>query len=153
MLQLASDSQSFATGCSRYQFDPLPGSDTSARIMLEVRICGCAVEAVLDTGTAYLICSPDLAELLALDASTALDSHTHLIRGTKVKGQLHRIELALLATEGNSLTIEVTAFIPDRSQSDLGVRFPSFLGFAYCLEWTRFAVDPATQTFYFGAHP
>lgn len=153
MLQLASDSQPFATGSSRYQFDPLPGSDISARIMLEVSIGDYKVPAVLDTGTSYLICSPDLAELLDLDANTALQKHTHLIRGTRVPGLLHRIELTLPATEGSSLTLEVTAFVPDRSQSDLGVSFPSFLGFTLCLERTRFAVDPATQTFYFGAHP
>ena len=59
------------------------------------------------------------------------------------------IELRLLADEGDSLTVDATAFIPDVEEywGDL----PTFIGLTGFLERLRFAVDPSTDTFYFGS--
>jgi hypothetical protein len=73
-----------------------------------------------------------------------------LIRGILIKGGIHRLNLTVLASEGNGLSLEVTAFVPDSSKN-FGATYPAFLGYAGCLEWIRFAVDPSTETFYFGS--
>lgn len=54
----------------------------------------------------------------------------------------------LLADEGQgeSLTLDVTAFLPDDRWN-----LPNMLGLTGCLERIRFAVDPANDLFYFGA--
>lgn len=149
MLLTFADQSSFATGAASYDYNPAPGSDTSARVVLEVVIAGQPTTALLDTGAPYLVCSPALVEVLRLAPGAALAHHTMLIRGYKVRGGLHRVALTIPAKEGTELSLEVMAFVP---APDEPFSFPSFLGFTGCLEWIRFAIDPFSQTFYFGAH-
>jgi hypothetical protein len=60
------------------------------------------------------------------------------------------VPVTLVATGGESLTFEATAFLPEtETQGDWAL--PSFLGWQGCLERIRFAVDPAEEVFYFGA--
>ncbi|MGH9855379.1 MAG: hypothetical protein ACREBD_36555, partial [Blastocatellia bacterium] len=131
MLLALSNGESFATGANLYSFDPVPGEDVSARIILQVLVEGQLTSAVLDTGAPYLICSPSLSRHIGFDAEFALSQHEILIRGYRVKGSLYRINLELIATEGEELTLEVMAFVPDPEEA---FNFPTFLGFWGCLE-------------------
>lgn len=139
----------FATGAVAYDYSAIPGSDNSARVLLHVKIAGLLTAAIVDTGAPYFICAPDVARLIGFAPAAALGKCAILIRGYRVKGSLHRAELTLLASAGESLIVEIIAFVPT---PDEPFNFPSFLGFTGCLEWIRFAIDPFNQTFYFGAH-
>ncbi|MCI0489600.1 MAG: retroviral-like aspartic protease family protein [Blastocatellia bacterium] len=150
MLLAFADGEPFATGAAGYDYDSLSDSGTSGRLILSIEVGGFLTSAIVDTGAPYLICSPQLARQLNLNVSDSLLSEQILIRGQKVRGSLHRINLQLIATEGNSLLLETTAFVPDPETEELGMIFPSFLGLVGCLERVRFAVDPSSETFYFG---
>jgi hypothetical protein len=58
------------------------------------------------------------------------------------------LSVKLEATIGTSIDVDATAFVPDVEEfwGDL----PSFIGLMGFLERIRFAVDPSTDTFYFG---
>ncbi|MBI3732481.1 MAG: hypothetical protein HY259_03370 [Chloroflexi bacterium] len=73
-----------------------------------------------------------------------------LIRGIWYSGRLYLLNLTLLAIEGYSLELSATAFVPDSEWAESWGHLPSFLGLPGCLERLRFAVDPSTDTFYFG---
>ncbi|MBN1484372.1 MAG: hypothetical protein JXA37_06580 [Chloroflexia bacterium] len=72
------------------------------------------------------------------------------IRDRTYQGELHRLSLVLKAQDGESVALEVTAFLP-RLRPGETWNLPPFLGLRGCLERLRFAVDPASDTFYFGA--
>jgi hypothetical protein len=150
MLLTFPNGDEFATGATIYKYSPLPGSGSSARIVLQVLVEGQPTSAILDTGAPYLICSPSLSSHIGFDPDTALSQHEILIRGYNVRGDLQRINLTFTASKGTSLSLEVIAFVPS---PDEHFNFPSFLGFLGCLDWIRFAVDPSSGMFYFGAHP
>jgi hypothetical protein len=150
MLLTLSNGEHFAMGAAIYDYNSLPGSDTSARLILQVWVEGQKTSAILDTGAPYLVCSPNLARLVEFDPAASLSQYELLIRGYWIKGNLHRANLTLPASEGESLSLDVTAFVPDPDEL---FNFPSFLGWSSCLEWIRFAVDPSSSTFYFGPHP
>lgn len=65
-----------------------------------------------------------------------------------MRGALHRVPLTILASQGNTITIEATAFVPERAAE--GSNFPCVLGIYLCLDRLRFAVDPLHEVFYFG---
>lgn len=153
MLLLFPDQSPFASGVAEYDYNPLPDSDTSARLILYVKVEGHATSAILDTGAPFLVCSPDLADDLGFDPQSALGPHRMSIRGITVRGRLHRVNLVLPASTGDNLPLEVTAFVPNAEERQMGHIFPSFLGMYGCLERIRFAVDPFSNKFYFGAHP
>ncbi len=73
-----------------------------------------------------------------------------LFRGVIVHGRLHRVNLTLFAEEGESFTLEATAFVPNPGDEEIWEDIPCILGLFGCLERARFAVDPSTETFYFG---
>jgi hypothetical protein len=139
----------FAIGVVGYR---LVGGREPTHLTIEIDVAGQRTEAIIDTGAPYLICSPDLAEQLAVDPADALYPLEIMIRGIWVKGGLHRLPLVLLASEGNSLSMEATAFIPDAPRN-FGTSHPSFVGYVGCLERVRFAIDPQMERFYFGPFP
>lgn len=151
MLLLFSNQEPFATGATGYDYNLIPGSDVSARLILDVCVEGQRIEAILDTGAPFLVCSPKLAKKIGLDPQDALFRHRLMIRGNMVRGGLYRVTLVLVAAIGEDVTLEATAFVPDLDESLALDSFPSFIGFHCCLDRVRFAVDPATNTFYFGA--
>jgi len=57
--------------------------------------------------------------------------------------------MKLLADVGQHLELQATVFVPDAEE--LWGDFPSFIGLSGFLERIRFAVDPLTDTFYFGS--
>ncbi len=68
-------------------------------------------------------------------------------------GYLHRLNMAFEATQGESLSLVATAFVPDPEWEESWGETPSFIGLTGCLERLRFAVDPGSDAFYFGPLP
>jgi hypothetical protein len=143
------DGRLFSQGTCTFLYRPATEQDTTPRIMIGVQIEDFYTEAAVDTGGVYLVCNPETAGFLKLDPDSALSTDKVGIRGSSVPGTLHRVFLTLLAQEGQSLKLEATAFVP-RLQPYVLWDLPPIMGFAYCLERLRFAVDPETDAFYFG---
>lgn len=150
LLQLPSG-DNFATGAMRYDYRPVSVIETTNRIILPVEIEGISTEAVVDTGAPYVICAPRIAQLAGFDRTYALERLRMLIKGMQLEGSLTRLSIKLIAREGDNLTIDATVFVPD--VEEYWGNFPSFIGLTGFLERLRFAVDPSTDTFYFGSLP
>ena len=140
--------ETFATGAIRYSYRPVSANETTNRIILLVEIAGVLTEAVVDTGAPFVICAPRIALLAGFDRAYALARMRMLIRGMQLEGSLTRLSIKLLAREGDDLTVDATVFVPD--VEEYWGSFPSFIGLTGFLERLRFAVDPSTDTFYFG---
>ena len=102
------------------------------------------VPSLLDTGAEWGIFPADLADTLGYDplaegVPTVLDT-----RLGKYQGYLLRIPIFIPATEGDGLDVELTWIVVP------GWPGPPVMGWGGCLERLRFAIDPATETFYFG---
>jgi hypothetical protein len=148
---LSLNGESFTQGSQPYEFRPAIASDSSKRVMLDVDIEGRRTLAMLDTGAPFMICAPSIASSLGLDPNAAIDPTTLVVRGSRVEGALHRLNVTIRAEQGNELTINATAFVPSQTADWPGI--PSILGLEGCLEWVRFALDTSADTFYFGSHP
>lgn len=144
------DGQKFATGSVPYSYRPETEHQDIPKLFLQVQLEGQDIEALVDTGGQFFICPPDVAKLLKLHETDSSATEALRIRESRIEGTLHRVTLTLIAEEGESLSVEVTAFVPKASEEYKLGPIPSFLGLFCCLERLRFAVDPATETFYFG---
>ena len=143
------DGQPFTTGSTVYQHRPATVYETAPRLILRVAIEGLVTHAMVDTGGVYLFCHPTVANQLGLDGSQGLGLQTLIFRQERVQGALHRVTLTLLADEGQDMSIETTAFVPEPSYDGIS-EMPSIMGWHGCLDRFRFSVDPVTDTFYFG---
>jgi hypothetical protein len=148
VLQFA-DGRPFATGACLYRDQLASGRAETSRVVVRVSISGFQTQAVVDTGGVYLVCDPEISDLLDLTLGASLDVDTLVIRGYKYEGYLQRVTITMLAEEGENLELDVTAFIPQLSPGQEW-QFPSFLGLQGCLEFLRLAIDPSANTFYFG---
>jgi hypothetical protein len=144
------DGQQFTQGSQPYSYAPIAGGK-DLRVLLEVVIEGFRTQAMLDTGAAFLVCEPSLANRLALDPDTAIRQFRIHVRNTWVRGSLYRLDFTLPAERGAELTISATAFIPDRDEPWPGL--PSIIGLEGCFDRIRFALDTSDDTFFFGQHP
>ena len=141
----------FAIGVTGYDYRPATSHETTPRLVLEVEIEGILAEAIVDTGGVYLFCNPHVARRLALAPTEALSRvQAILFRGVMVHGRLYRLRLTLLADEGEDVTVQATAFVPEPDEAEHWGDMPCLLGLYGCLERARFAVDPPTERFYFG---
>ncbi len=104
---------------------------------------------MVDTGAPYVICAPEVASDAGVDPTSALDRKTMLIRGMRLNGSLFRLNVRLVAREGDNLDVDATVFVPD--SVDSWGHFPSFISLAGFLARIRFTLDPNTDTFYFGS--
>ncbi len=138
----------FASGATIYDYTPATEREDTPRITLEVMINDIRTSAFVDTGSVYLFCPPQIAENLNLDPSGAWPAPRLLVRGVLWSGMLHRVRLTFIASEGEIIAIEATAFVAARS-SDM-TEAPCILGMYNCLDRLRFAVDPGNDVFYFG---
>ena len=138
----------FAVGNAGYSV--APAGDPKVRLRVEVD--GIKVWAVVDTGSPYLVCSLEPARQIHLSGTGQLGTtelRTHV--GT-IRGDLYRLPVRFIATEGISVEIEATAVVPDLHQA-VWHNAPTFLGFRDCQDRLRFAIDPSEEKFYFGPHP
>jgi hypothetical protein len=147
-----SDDRIFSCGSCSYEYRPATVREDAPRIMIQVQVQGRDTIAMVDTGGLYLLCSPELAELLDLDNAPVVEKDVRLAipRYGKVTGSLCLTSLALLAEEGSGLELEVTAFVPQHWVSLDQDQPLAIMGLWRCLEKIRFAVDPSSDTFYFG---
>ena len=144
------DGQPFATGSVPYSYRPETEYQDIPKLFLQVQIDGKDIEALVDTGAQFFVCAPDFAAYLNLQETDSSVVEALRIRGSRIEGVLHRVSLTLPAEEGESLSLEVTAFVPKASEEYKLGQIPCFLGLFCCLERLRFAIDPATETFHFG---
>ena len=140
----------FASGVLPIQFQPVNAKDSSTRLFIPIELEGFSTMGVVDTGAPYLICAPSMANILQPNLGPSLGREALLIRGVRIGGNLHRVKMNLTAIEGEHLSFEVTAFIPDVDE-EAWRTLPTFLGLTGCLERLRFAIDPIEDRFYFGA--
>ena len=143
------DGTPFAVGVQTYRTHSVIRGDEDERAFVQIKIEGVEAEAFLDTGGAWLVCTPEIVAKLGLDPRGAVSSAALGIRGVRVAGWLHRLTLTLPADRGSEHSLEVVAFAPDIDPEIWG-EFPPVLGWTGCVEWFRFAVDPLSQSFYFG---
>jgi hypothetical protein len=142
MLSLA-DGTVFATGSAPYDFLP----ENNPRLQVQIEVDGQKLSAAIDTAAPYFICNIATAGSLRITEADHLGIRRLSTRKGVMSGKLYRIPLVLLATEGDSIEIEATTFVPDdESWNDE----PLFLGLLCCLDRVRFAVDPGAEKFYFG---
>ena len=142
----------FATGSITYTYAPATPQDVTNRIQLPIVVTmdsSFETLAVLDTGAPYMILDPTIAETIGFRPEQSLGQISMQIRGQKMPGSLVRLNISLEAQQGQDLTVEATTFIPNLKEQ--WGNFPSFLGLSGFLERIRFAIDPLTNTFYFGS--
>jgi len=103
-----------------------------------------AADGLLDTAAEWCVLPAEMIAPLGFhsveDPSTRLETRLGIFSGS-----LERASVRFPAAEGDSLTIDATWFV---SPDWLG---PLVLGWKGCLERFRFALDPLTERFYFGA--
>lgn len=145
MLNCADDS-AFTEGWCGFRRAPMSMGDLN-KVFITVEVEGNATEVAIDTGGVYFICPPDLAELIGLTPDGA-DDHTEINWRGGIEGNLHRVQLVFPADEGESLTLDVTAFVPEVDEGTWDR--PAVLGWHLALEKFRFALDPREDRFYFG---
>jgi len=150
-LLLFPDGEAFATGAMRYDYAPATSSETTNRIILTIAVETVITEAVVDTGAPYPIITPRIARLAGLSQMTPLERITMLVRGMRLEGSVIRLNITLIADEGEDQDVAATAFIPD--VEEYWGNFPSFIGQIGFLERICFAVNPSNNTFYFGQLP
>ncbi|HUM70724.1 MAG TPA: hypothetical protein PLK31_17990, partial [Chloroflexota bacterium] len=112
MLLTTASGDPFATGLVAYSYRPAI-TDISNRIMLQVEIGGVLVEAIVDTGSPYVVCPPHLSDIIGFDPTAALESIPFRVRGIEMRGNLYRINVYFPADEGDDLIVDATAFVPD----------------------------------------
>lgn len=147
-LLLFPDGKTFATGAIHYDYAPATPGETTNRIILPVKVENVKTEAILDTGAPYPIIAPRIARQAGLDCASPLERITMMVRGMRLEGSIIRLTITLPADEGEEEDIDATAFIPD--VEEYWGNFPSFIGQIGFLERITFAVNPSTDTFYFG---
>ena len=140
----------FATGEAPWKARYALDGDRLARLFIQIEIEGVPASAVVDTGGAYLILNPEIADGLQLGQDAQIHRDRLLIRGVSFAGTVHRVPVLVPATHGEPLTFEATAFVPELEHGETWP-LPSYLGWQGCLDRIRFAVDPADEVVYFGA--
>lgn len=144
------DGSAFATGEAPLRTMHAHVRDRLSRLSIQIAVERVEISAVVDTGGAYLILQPELGAQLGLDGAGRVQRDRLMIRGITFAGAVHRIPVTPLATAGESLTFEATAFVPELGDGEVWP-LPSYLGWQGCLDRIRFAVDPADEVVYFGA--
>jgi hypothetical protein len=127
--------------------DSPPGSpERTSKIFVKIQaesIDG-VVFAQLDTGAVWSILDAEIAEILSLLGGEG-EPVTMSTRLCEVNGRLERTSLAIVADEGESISVEATVFVsPDWHAGN-------FLGYGGLLERVRFALDASDNSFYFGS--
>ncbi|MEM7535425.1 MAG: hypothetical protein AAF639_24830 [Chloroflexota bacterium] len=126
--------------------------DTTARIVINVYLADyhTATPFIVDTGAPWCILDPMVFAKVAHYAEP-LDMQVlpMSIRGITYQGSLYRLPMRFDALIGESQDIAATVFVPDLHPDDQW-RFPNFIGLDGFRNRIRFAVDPASNLFYFG---
>jgi hypothetical protein len=100
--------------------------------------------AQLDTGAAWSILAPDVAQGARISVEAGDPARLSTRFGLK-NGRLVRAAFSLIAEEGDPLDTEGTFFVSPDWPEGL-----NFLGYSGLLDSIRFAVDAQANHFYFG---
>ncbi len=142
---LTLDDQPFSQGHASY-FDRDPArTEQTAKIYVQVEPEGLhsVILAQLDTGAPWSILDREIAT--AIDAFEAAGEVTKVsARSGTYEGKLVKLRVTLLATAGASLDVDATVFV----SSDWP--WGTFIGYGGFLQSIRFAIDPSTNSIYFG---
>jgi predicted aspartyl protease len=141
------DDMPFTTGRVTF-YDQLPGfEEPTPKIYLRIMASPLTQEIVvqLDTGAPWLVLDPEIAAAVGLMGGQG-ESQTLDTRWGRKHGRLERTSIILVADEGDSLEIEATAFVCQDWHEGR-----NFLGYTGVLERLKFAIDPTTNSFFFGA--
>ena len=141
---------------STYNDDP--DLATATQVVLQVYIGGFLTDALVDTNSQYVICTPDIAEAIGFDPDKAeFDGKIQEIRiaGHLVRGRVHKVEVWFEPDEdkGSGIRVNAFAFVVDEEEDRSSIfidEIPSSIGFTGCLESVCFAVDGNRRLFYFG---
>lgn len=133
----------FASGRASYYDEDVSRPSETARVHVRIDLEGVSVFALLDTGSSWSIVNTELADELGLFDREGQDLDVSSRIGT-FAGKLVRAKTTLMAEDGESVEIESTVFISREWPAG------NFIGYAGLLERVRFAVDPGTNSFYFG---
>ena len=136
----------FTCGRAEYSDHSLHHSEPTAKVFVKVHFSSLSqpLLAQLDTGAAWSILAPELAEAVgvAVEAGDPTILRTHF--GIK-RGYLVQVPFTLIADDGDHLNTEGTFFVaPDWPSGQV------FLGYSGLLDSIRFALDPQANHFYFG---
>jgi predicted aspartyl protease len=112
-------------------------------VKIEPSNLGFSVLAQVDTGSAWSILKPEIAEAINLMNEEGQPERLSTRIGS-IDGQLKRTNITILADDGDSMELEATVFVPTEWTGG------NFLGYGGLLERVRFAVDPQENFFYFG---
>lgn len=149
-LQFA-DGTPFATGTAACACHPVHPGESFARLFVAVGIgTGQDLMGVVDTGGAFLIVPPPLAMEHGLYPELSFETTAVVVRGWTVRGHVHLVPFTFMATRGEHVTIDATAFVPDLEEGEEWP-LPLYLGWQGCMDRLRFGVDPFTEQFYFGS--
>lgn len=136
----------FAQGRSTFSDHSKEAPELSAKIFVRLLVgdLDSAVIAQLDTGAAWSVLDPKVANLLGLTKADGFSTLLETRFGRKA-GKLVKVPIRFLADEGASFETQGTFFIcsdwPDGR---------TFLGYSGLLDSIRFAVDAQANHFYFG---
>jgi len=136
----------FAPSVARYyDEDPSLGSGQTS-IHVQIIIKGkTEINALarLDPATPWVVLNSELTEYLGF----GLNGERTMLRTAAgpMEGTLERYPIVLAAQNGLSMEIDATIFVCNEWHRG------NFLGYAGLLERVRFAIDPASRLFYFGA--
>lgn len=141
----------FANGVATYMYRPVTARETAHRIVVTVEINSFPTQAYLDTGAVYLICAPQIADVLGLVYEDRLETQKLHFRGQWYDGGLYRVSFTITADYGEAVEVEVTAFVPRiHPEDEWPIDFICIAGMSGCLERMRFALDPLDEKIYFG---
>jgi len=102
-----------------------------------------------DTAAPWCILNPAIVEQMSPNSMERVGEDRQNIRGIKYEGDLIRTNIKLHADYGEDLVIDATIFVPILKFDEVW-NLPNFLGLDGFLHRLRFAVDPQSNTFYFG---
>lgn len=142
MLQL--DATPFCTGRSAFLDAASGQTEASAKLFVRLRLSGLDVLGQVDTGAAWSIITPDVADAVGLLDGDGPEAQISTRIGV-VTGKLERVTVTFPASRGESLDVDATVFVSRAWSSG------TFIGWSGLLERVRFAVDPKENYFYFGA--
>jgi hypothetical protein len=151
MLLSFDDGTPFAIGAIRYEYRPATSWDNVARILLPVEIEDFPITSMVDTAAPWVVCTPEIADILGLESSEGFQLEESLKWHGDLTGSLHRLSITIRGELGRHISVYPTVFVPDSTSAAAweGGRRPFVLGMS-CLEQIRFAIDPGSDTFYFG---
>jgi len=103
---------------------------------------------IVDTGARWCVLDPVEFEKIA-DQAELIHATSLIIRGESYTGLLYKLFISLPAVIGESLEVDATVFVPDLPVGEDWFH-PNFIGLDDFLNRIRFAVDPASNLFFFG---